>query len=104
MAVLSRDDFFNRINSVIGTDTSEDSIAFIEDMTDTFNNMENLAHNNGEDWERRYHELDESWKAKYKQRFFNGGGRSSIPTTYHEDNEPDNQYDPDKVTFDSLFE
>ena len=34
MAVLNKDEFFNRISTQVGTDTSESSLSFIEDMTD----------------------------------------------------------------------
>ena len=79
MSVLNRDDFFSRVQTVVGTDTSDETLGFIEDMTDTYNDLESRANGDGVDWERRYHELDESWKAKYKQRFFSGGGSSRLP-------------------------
>lgn len=72
MAVLTRDEFFDRVQKIVGTDTSDDTLTFIEDMTDTYNNLEDKAKVDGADWERRYHELDESWKEKYKRRFFTG--------------------------------
>ena len=73
MAVLTRDEFFDRVQRVAGTDTSDDTLTFIEDMTDTYNSLEERANGDGNDWEQRYHELDESWKEKYKKRFFSGG-------------------------------
>lgn len=97
MSVLNRDDFFNRIQAVAGTDTSDDTLAFIEDMTDTYNDLENKANGDGVDWEKRYHDLDESWKAKYKQRFFSGGGSSFVP---HEEQPPETHKD---VDYDDLF-
>jgi len=102
MAILNRDDFFSRIQTVIGDDTSDDAMSFVEDMTDTYNEMESRANESGEDWERRYHELDESWKKKYKHRFFSGNGRSNPG------NEP--EVDPDgtdnrgeTITINDLF-
>ena len=80
MSVLNRDDFFSRVQTMAGTDTSDETLGFIEDMTDTYNDLESRANGDGVDWERRYHELDESWKAKYKQRFFSGGGSSRLPS------------------------
>lgn len=72
MAVLNREAFFEALQDRVGTDTSEDSIKFIEDMTDTFNALEEKANGDGVDWEAKYHELNESWKKKYARRFFSG--------------------------------
>lgn len=99
MSVLSRDDFFNRVQSVAGTDTSDETLAFIEDMTDTYNDLESKSNGDGVDWEQRYHELDESWKAKYKQRFFSGGGSARI--TQEEHTEQDNR--AEEIGYDDLF-
>ena len=99
MSVLSRDDFFNRVQAVAGTDTSDDTLAFIEDMTDTYNDLERQASGDGVDWEQRYHELDESWKAKYKQRFFSGGGSARIP---QEENTPQENR-AEEISYDDLF-
>lgn len=95
MSVLSRDDFFNRINAMVGTNTSDEAVSFIEDMTDTYNNLEQTANGDGVNWEQRYHELDESWKTKYKNRFFSGNGSSNIPL----ENTPPEE---DKVTADNI--
>ena len=99
MSVLNRDDFFNRIQTIAGTDTSEETLAFIEDMTDTYNDLDGKANGDGVDWEQRYHDLDESWKAKYKQRFFSGGGSARIPQEEH--TEPDNH--SEVIGYDDLF-
>lgn len=104
MAVLNKEDFFTRINGIIGTDTSDDAIGFIEDMTDTYNDMEHRAQSDGEDWEKRYHELDESWKKRYKSRFFSGGGgRSNLPG-FDADADEDKETVNANITIDELFE
>ena len=101
MSVLPRDEFFARIQEKIGDDTSEDSIAFLEDMTDTYNELETKANGDGTDWEKKYRENDEAWKKKYKSRFFHGGSSSSGQP---EPNYPDpDEYDPDQVTINDLF-
>ena len=40
MARLSREDFTKAITTVIGDRSDEDSVKFIEDMTDTYNGLE----------------------------------------------------------------
>lgn len=94
MSILNRDEYFSRINEIVGTNTDETSIKFVEDMSDTFNDLENRANSDGSDWERKYHELDESWKKKYKQRFFSGSSSIVDDTTYQE---------KEKTEFSDLF-
>lgn len=95
MSILNRDEYFSRINEIVGTNTDEASIKFVEDMSDTFNDLENKANSDGSDWERKYHELDESWKQKYKQRFFSGSSSIIDDTT---------QQEKEKTEFSDLFE
>lgn len=100
MAVLTRDDFFARLHTRIGNDTSEDGIAFLEDMTDTYNDLENRANGDGTNWEQKYHDLDESWKKRYRHRFFSSGGGNPDPM---EDRKDPKEYDPESITFNDLF-
>lgn len=73
MAVLSKDEFFKQLHERVGADTSDTAIAFVENMTDTYNDLEKKAAGDGVDWEKRYHDNDEAWRAKYRHRFFSGG-------------------------------
>lgn len=68
MAVRSKEELLAIIKDRIGEDTSDEAISFIEDVTDTLNDFETRA---GEDWEEKYRQLDEEWRIKYKERFFN---------------------------------
>lgn len=101
MAVLNRDDFFAKIRERIGTDGSEEATVFLEDMTDTYNDLESRAENSGGEWERKYHELDESWKSRYRHRFFSGDTRSVIDSK--EDDSGEDDSDPEEITVDDLF-
>lgn len=74
MAVLTREDFVTRVKDRIGEATDDDSIAFLEDMTDTY---ESLTANGADEWkqkyedaEKRYQDNDKSWREKYRNRFF----------------------------------
>ena len=93
MAVLTRDEFFDRVQRVAGTDTSDDTLTFIEDMTDTYNSLEERANGDGTDWEQRYHDLDESWKEKYKKRFFSGGNTRIVEDVKEEEEKKEVDYD-----------
>lgn len=97
MPVLERDKYFDRVHKVIGNDTSDEAISFLEDMTDTYNELEKKSKGNGEDWEKKYHELDESWKAKYRHRFLNSDGGYCGP------DEKEKEQEVKEVTIDDLF-
>lgn len=91
MAVLTRDELFDSLHTVLGDSTSDDSIKLLEDVTDTYNDMVNRTQDTT-DWKAKYEALDEQWKQKYKRRFFNS------PVTSHED-EADK---PEKVTAENI--
>jgi hypothetical protein len=99
MSVLNQEEFLKRIQSLVGEDTSEESITALEDFTDTYNS---LTSNASENWEQKYHENDEAWRKKYKERFFTpseSNTPSTIPNTFTpQQNEPEKE-----ITFDDLF-
>lgn len=105
MATLSKEDFLTRLKAKIGDDTSDDTVSFLEDVIDTYNDLESKASIKDEtDWKAKYDELDKSWREKYTQRFFNSSTevKDEIP-------KPVEEIDPsvaeaESVTFDDLFE
>jgi len=99
MAVLSREDYLTRIQGIIGEDTSDEAMAFIEDMTDTFDN--NMQSGDGEDWKAKYEENDKSWREKYKARFFSGG--EDTPNGVIGEQTEDVIDDAETKDFDDLF-
>lgn len=66
MSVLDRDTFLARVRDRIGEATDDDSISFLEDMTDTY---ESLTANGQEDWKSIYEENDRQWRERYRNRF-----------------------------------
>ena len=99
--ILNKDEFFTKLHAKVGTSTSDEDIAFLEDMTDTYNDLEKRSNGDGVNWEQKYHELDESWKAKYRHRFFNGPevNNPNSRTKESDDNSPD----PDTIQISDLF-
>lgn len=69
MAVLDKEAYMNTLRSRIGEDTSEEAIKFLEDMADTYADLEGRI---GEDWKTKYEENDRQWRQKYRDRFFSG--------------------------------
>ena len=101
MAVLSKEDLFNKIKERIGDATDEETLSFVEDVTDTFNELETKATGDGTDWKAKYDELDESWKKKYRDRFFSG---ETSAEDVKEEQEEDVKSDGEKKEFKDLFE
>ena len=96
--ILNRDEFFQRIHERMPDTTNADDIGFLEDMTDTYNDLENRANTDAENWKKKYEDNDRSWREKYKHRFFNGGDRS-VPNQ-----RPDEDIiSPDNISVDDLF-
>lgn len=82
MAVLTKDEFFDRLRNVVGDDVSDDAVRLVEDFTDTYNALEKRD-NEGE-VERLKEELEKnnaSWAKLYKERFLSGSGGNVAPVT-----------------------
>lgn len=113
MAVLDRENFMNRLKERVGEDTSDEAISFIEDMQDTFNDLETRSSGNNDEqwetkiedlnkeWQTKYDENDNMWREKYRDRFFNS---ETTPDDVKEEQEEDVIDDGEETTFDDLFE
>lgn len=69
MAVLNKEAFLKRVQEKLGDDKSDEAIAFLEDVTDTYNDLESKTKGD-EDWKKKYEENDAEWRKKYTERFF----------------------------------
>ena len=88
MAVRTKEDILESIRGVIGESSDDNTIALLEDITDTYDDLETRANGDGVNWKERYEENDREWRNKYTERFF-----SSEPK---EPEEPEKQ-DPPNV-------
>lgn len=95
MAVLSKEDFLSRINERIGEDNSDEAIAFMEDMSDTYDDMESKI-TDATDWKKKYEENDKAWRDKYKERFTSSRSED-------DDLGGDDDDTPSPKTYDDLF-
>lgn len=102
MSVLKKEDFLSRVKSRLGEDLSDDDILFLEDMTDTYEDLEGKV---GEDWKGKYEALDKEWRAKYVERFNSGSGVNFVEDSTGEvetvDEEPDVYESP--MSYEELF-
>ena len=101
MSVLNKEEFMSRLKERIGDDTSDETMTFLEDITDTFNDMETRSNGaNDEEWKKKYEELDMSWREKYKARFFDS---ETTPVEAKKEQEEDIKDDGEEKTFSDLF-
>ena len=76
-------------------DTSDETLAFIEDVNDTFNDYDSKL-NDSTDWKQKYEDNDRQWREKYRDRFFTGDDNNA------DNHEPDEENEEPK-TFTDLF-
>lgn len=72
MAVKTRDEILESFRTRLGENPDDESISFLEDVTDTLDDFEKRANGDGTDWKTKYEENDASWRKKYTERFFSG--------------------------------
>ena len=71
MAVRTKEELLDVLKTKVGDDTSDETIAFIEDITDTLTDYEGKkANSENEDWKTKFEENDKMWREKYRERFF----------------------------------
>ena len=69
--IRTKEEMLDKVNKYIGEDTSGEAIELIEDISDSYDSF-----SDPEDWKAKYEELDETWKKKYKDRFFEGSNKT----------------------------
>lgn len=96
--IKTKDELLTAVASLVEDTTTDNAIAFLEDLEDTMNELEAKAVNDGEDWEAKYQELDRDWRERYTARFFNKEENDPLP-----DPEPEIIEDDEPKTFEELF-
>ena len=103
MAVLSKDDFMSAIKGRIGDDNSDESLAFLENMTDTYNDLFTKANGDGEDWKTRYEENDKQWRERYKERFYSETENTDPVPKLKEETKTEEQEKAENISINDLF-
>ena len=99
MAVKSREDLMNSLNNILGERSDDDALEIIQDFTDTFDDM---SKHNGEYTKEQYDELDNTWRKRYRERFFSGPAKGEEESDDHDDSDDDND-NSTKVQIRDLF-
>lgn len=97
MAIISKEEIIKKVNDLLGDNSDDESLAFLENVTDTLSDYEKKISDSG-DWKTRYEENDKEWRKKYRERF-----TQPVDSSEPDDIE-DEQKEEIKTTFDELFE
>lgn len=97
MAVKTREEILESLKTRLGENPDDESISFLEDVTDTLDNFEKRANGDGTDWKSKYEENDANWRKKYTERFFSDEPEPSPKP------EPNPKPDDTPRTFSDLF-
>lgn len=97
MAVKTREEILEKLKDRVGNQSDDETIEFLEDVTDTLSDLEEKAKGDGVDWKAKYEENDAEWRKKYTDRFFSSEPNSDD----NDDTSPDEPEEP--TTFAELF-
>lgn len=97
MAVKTREEILESLRGRFGDEPTDDDIAMLEDITDTFTDFEEKT-SDATNWKNKYEENDKAWKKKYSDRFFSKDGGGNDNPCYSDESE-----DKPMKTFDDLF-
>ena len=95
MAIKTREEILESLRGRFGEEPTDEDIAMLEDITDTFKDFEEKT-SDATNWKNKYEENDKAWKKKYSDRFFSKGDKI-IPS------EQEDLDDKPMKTFDDLF-
>ncbi len=101
--IKTKAEILEQIKNKFSEDTSDETLSFIEDVSDTLTDLEGKA-TGQEDWKQKFEDNDKMWREKYKSRFFAGednpksdlGGNAG-------DEDDDEDTPPQPKTYDELF-
>lgn len=96
MAVKTMEEILESLRGRFGDEPTDDDIAMLEDITDTFTDFEEKT-SDITNWKNKYEENDKAWKKKYSDRFFSKDDGKVYPV------EPEDLDDKPMKTFDDLF-
>lgn len=98
--ILSKADLMKIVNERI-TGEDDETLAILENITDTIDDYETRASGDGEDWKKKYEENDASWRQKYRERFFNSSVEETVIDKPEENTVEEESSEP--TTFEDLF-
>ena len=102
-AYKTKDEFFDAIKDIIGDDTSEKALSFLENMTDTYAAFEETGNDaKVAELEKKLEDTNEAWSKRYKERFFSGGRVNALSSA--EEIEDEQEALNEDIRIEDLFE
>lgn len=99
MAVRTKEELLELVKNRIGEDNSDEALAFIEDITDTFSDLEAKS---STDWKEMYDALNNEWRERYKARFFSGPVDEDVDDVIDDVNDVEDE--AKDLSYEALFE
>lgn len=93
--IRTSSELINLVKERIGEDTSDESLSFLEDVSDTLGDYDSRL-SDTTDWKTKYEENDSMWRQKYRDRFMGGSASDE-----EDKDEPEEK--PAPKTFADLF-
>lgn len=94
MSIRTKEEILNAIKTKFSDDTSDETLSFIEDVSDTLEDFDKKVKGDGKDWKAEAEKIDAAWREKYKARFFSGS---------KEDDEEEEPEEKKSYKFEDLF-
>lgn len=105
---LTREELMNAVASIIGDRTDDEAIAFVENVTDTFDSDSSAeletANAKIAELTRKVADTESAWRKKYMDRFYSGSDEEANPSNQPPIEEKETALDAEEITVDDLFE
>jgi len=96
MAIKTKEELLASLKQTFGDNTDDATLSLIEDVTDTYDDLNSKAKPDGKDWKTEAERIDKEWRQKYHDRFFN-------PVEDEKDPLDAGDPEPKKYRFEDLF-
>ena len=97
MAVLKKDELLASLKGILGDNSTDEALKFLEDASDTITDYEERTKDSTK-WKEKYEQNDKEWRTKYRERFFAKSDDKAEPDEGDEDDEK-----PKKLEYSDLF-
>ena len=103
--IKTYEEIMSSIKERLGDDSSDEALAFIEDISDTLKAGQNDNTAELEEWKKKYADNDKMWREKYRDRFFNSEVDKEFKESEPKPKDPEPESDvPELATsYDQLF-
>lgn len=96
MAIKSITELIESAKTLIGENTSDEALGFMDDLSDTMTDFDTRT-KDSTNWEEKYKENDANWRKRYMDRFNGKPVEDEVDDSYE-------LPEPPKKTFLDLFE